>query len=204
MHDERALTMLLDLPGAARAVLVPTWVLGVLPLHATRYRVDGRPRHLSDDVAVSHTPSNLCARPVRRIHRVAHRPRRHSGRSAAGPADGCETALGRTHAGEGLLGMSRALFHAGARCLVVSLWSVPDTPTRRLMRAFHRHLRHGDPPAVALAAARRQVRRSHPHTYAAPWTWAAFVLVGAGEAIFRRSGESCDDADTRSPAAYSG
>ncbi|MFF2214373.1 CHAT domain-containing protein [Streptomyces antibioticus] len=56
-HDERALTMLLDLPGAARAVLVPTWVLGVLPLHATRYRVDGRPRHLSDDVAVSHTPS---------------------------------------------------------------------------------------------------------------------------------------------------
>ncbi|MFE8015646.1 CHAT domain-containing protein [Streptomyces antibioticus] len=117
---------------------------------------------------------------------------------------GCETALGRTHAGEGLLGMSRALFHAGARCLVVSLWSVPDTPTRRLMRAFHRHLRHGDPPAVALAAARRQVRRSHPHTYAAPWTWAAFVLVGAGEAIFPRSGESCDDTDTRSPAAYSG
>ncbi|KAA0940811.1 tetratricopeptide repeat protein [Streptomyces apricus] len=111
---------------------------------------------------------------------------------------GCETALGRMHAGEGLLGMSRALFHAGARCLVVSLWPVPDTPTRRLMRAFHRHLRHGDSPAVALGAAKRQVRRSHPQVYGSPWTWAAFVVVGAGDAITARSGESRDAADTAS------
>jgi hypothetical protein len=38
----------------------------------------------------------------------------------------CETARGRLQAGEGLVGMSRALFYAGAIALVVALWPVPD------------------------------------------------------------------------------
>jgi CHAT domain-containing protein len=92
----------------------------------------------------------------------------------------CETALGQLRAGEGLVGMSRALFHAGARSLVVSLWPVADLPTRRLMRRLHHNLRDGDAPAVALWRAKQQVRRSHPRVYGHPRQWAGFVLLGDG------------------------
>lgn len=70
--EDEDLTVLLDLLGArlvgplatrllaldvTRAVLVPSGILGVLPVHAARYLRGGRRRHLFDDVAVSHTPS---------------------------------------------------------------------------------------------------------------------------------------------------
>ncbi|MFF3935189.1 CHAT domain-containing protein [Streptomyces phaeofaciens] len=72
LEEDEHLTVLLDLLGARlvgplaerlralgadRAVLVPTGLLGVLPVHAARYPVDGTPRNLFDDVAVSHAPS---------------------------------------------------------------------------------------------------------------------------------------------------
>jgi tetratricopeptide (TPR) repeat protein len=53
---------------------------------------------------------------------------------------GCETALGRASGGEGFLGFSQALFVAGARSLVLSLWEVEDTPTMLLMKRFYENL----------------------------------------------------------------
>ena len=53
---------------------------------------------------------------------------------------GCETALGKQAGGEGYLGFSQALFIAGARSLVLSLWKVEDTPTMLLMRRFYENL----------------------------------------------------------------
>jgi CHAT domain-containing protein/tetratricopeptide (TPR) repeat protein len=53
---------------------------------------------------------------------------------------GCETALGKESGGEGFLGFSQALFVAGARSLVLSLWEVEDTPTMLLMRRFYENL----------------------------------------------------------------
>jgi tetratricopeptide (TPR) repeat protein len=91
----------------------------------------------------------------------------------------CETAHGTIRAGEGLVGMSRALFYAGAISLVISLWPVPDSPTRRLMRVFHQHLRDGHDPAQALALAKRAVRTSHPRVYQHSCTWAGFIVLGA-------------------------
>jgi tetratricopeptide (TPR) repeat protein len=91
----------------------------------------------------------------------------------------CETARGTIRAGEGLVGMSRALFYAGAISLVISLWPVPDAPTRRLMRVFHRYLRSGHDPALALSLAKRAVRSSHRRVYQHPYTWAGFIVLGA-------------------------
>ncbi len=53
---------------------------------------------------------------------------------------GCETALGKASGGEGFLGFSQALFVAGAKSLVLSLWEVEDTPTMLLMRRFYENL----------------------------------------------------------------
>ena len=94
----------------------------------------------------------------------------------------CQTGLGTVRAGEGTIGMSKALLSAGARCVVLSLWPVPDRPTRRLMLAFYQALRRGEPPADALRTAKAEVRRRYPRIYQYPFTWAAFVVIGDGTA----------------------
>jgi CHAT domain-containing protein len=90
----------------------------------------------------------------------------------------CQTGAGRYLAGEGLIGMTRAFFVAGARNLVVSLWPVPDLLTAKLMQAFYGFLRDGSPVDEALRRAKAGVRRRHPD----PYYWAAFITLGAGAA----------------------
>jgi CHAT domain-containing protein/tetratricopeptide (TPR) repeat protein len=53
---------------------------------------------------------------------------------------GCRTALGKAAGGEGYLGFSQALFVAGARSLLLSLWKVDDTATALLMTRFYENL----------------------------------------------------------------
>ena len=88
----------------------------------------------------------------------------------------CQTGLGQL-TGEGVVGLSRAFLAAGARSLVVSLWSVSDQATRVFMRALYAaYLTHGD-KARALQAAGRPMRAAGAH----PRFWAAFQLVGQAE-----------------------
>jgi serine/threonine protein kinase/tetratricopeptide (TPR) repeat protein len=51
----------------------------------------------------------------------------------------CQTALGRDGGGEGFVGFAQALFLAGARSLVLSLWEVEDRPTSLLMSRFYQN-----------------------------------------------------------------
>src|SRR4029453_8043808 len=53
----------------------------------------------------------------------------------------CETARGRYGAGEGMIGLTWALFVAGVPSTVVSQWKVEAASTRDLMLNFHRQLR---------------------------------------------------------------
>ncbi|HSP34702.1 MAG TPA: CHAT domain-containing protein, partial [Thermoanaerobaculia bacterium] len=46
---------------------------------------------------------------------------------------GCDTALGENVAGEGIIGLTRAFFFAGARSVTASLWSIEDRVTARFM-----------------------------------------------------------------------
>jgi hypothetical protein len=86
----------------------------------------------------------------------------------------CETGLGQVRAGEGVFGLRRAFQLAGARSVVMSLWKVPDEPTRELMGALYRHLLAGLPRAEALRLAQRELRASYPHAR----DWGAFILQG--------------------------
>lgn len=89
----------------------------------------------------------------------------------------CETGLGSMVRGEGLVGLSRAFLSAGAHSLVVSLWRVEDRSTADLMVAFYRRLYQGEYPARALQEAKLQML-SEDNSWAEPYHWAPFVLIG--------------------------
>ncbi len=79
--------------------------------------------------------------------------------------------------GEGMVGMVRSLFCAGAVCVVVSLWPVDDRITSILMLGVlsgssQRPLRRC---RYAFSQAREPARE-----WSDPVDWAAFIVVGAG------------------------
>ena len=110
----------------------------------------------------------------------------------------CETGLGRTAGGEGVLGLQRAFHQAGCRAVVASLWKVDDAATAALMTKFYHYLwgekldpieslrkaqldmlegrlpvggagRGIGPPEAADPKAARAAKRVHPRFWAA-WT----------------------------------
>lgn len=99
----------------------------------------------------------------------------------------CQSGLGRIVQGEGLLGLARAFFYAGATSLCASLWSVDDEATAETMASFYRHLLtdRGDGGGAALAKA-EALRRAQLELLEAgertahPLFWSPFVLLGDG------------------------
>lgn len=91
----------------------------------------------------------------------------------------CQTGLGSTRLSEGTIGLPRALLGAGARTVLVSLWSVNDEATELLMQRFYHHWLEGGgqrTKAQALWRAQNDVRADA--RFALPRYWAAFQLVG--------------------------
>ena len=89
----------------------------------------------------------------------------------------CETGLGKLQSGEGLLGLSRAFLYAGSRRLVVSLWTVNDQSTAQLTtQMYHHAFQNQRSWSAALRQSKLEMIRGG--TYAAPYYWAPFVLVG--------------------------
>lgn len=88
----------------------------------------------------------------------------------------CNTGRGRV-TGDGVIGLSRSFIAAGVPSVIVSLWSVPDTPTASLMSEFYRQLQTHPDKAQALRQAMRTTMQYDP----SPVNWAAFVLIGEAE-----------------------
>jgi len=96
--------------------------------------------------------------------------------------------------GDGIAGLARAFFYAGAASVVVSVWDVADAPTSRLLPEFYRAWLNGADKARALRAAQlqliRDLRAGRVKTPTAlgqitipeaPAFWAGFVLLGEPE-----------------------
>jgi len=94
----------------------------------------------------------------------------------------CETGIGEVRSGQGVLGLRRAFAIAGARSLVMTLWSVGDADAERLMDGFYdRVLRRRSLPAgEALRETQLDVLRESRATTGEgrPGAWAAWVASG--------------------------
>jgi CHAT domain-containing protein len=97
----------------------------------------------------------------------------------------CQTGLGSSYAGEGVMSLSRAFAQAGAACVISSLWSVNDQSTRQLLAGFYQRLAAGEPIGQSLRAAKLGYL-DDPDIRGAmqtPYCWAGLTMVGDNRVV---------------------
>jgi CHAT domain-containing protein len=118
----------------------------------------------------------------------------------------CNTAAG-DGSGEGLSGLARAFFYAGAPSLLVSQWSVDDSATQNLMAGVLSG--YAADPKLTRARAlqlgmlrlmQQQARGDHLY-FAHPFSWAPFFIVGEGGSPKGQRGRLASADPSRLPAA---
>jgi CHAT domain-containing protein len=93
----------------------------------------------------------------------------------------CDTGLGVVRVGEGVLGLRRAFQMAGARTVIMSVWSVEDRSTRQWMRALYQgRFERGLDTADAVHQAGLSTLRARRSATGSghPFFWAGFVAAG--------------------------
>ncbi len=94
----------------------------------------------------------------------------------------CETGEGRVASGDEVLGLPRALLHAGATSMLVTLWRADAYFTDRLMVRLYKKLKLRETPGGAAEALREALDETIAHGkeegYEHPFYWAPFALMG--------------------------
>jgi CHAT domain-containing protein len=86
----------------------------------------------------------------------------------------CNPGVGQHRTGEGVMGLGRAFQYAGARSMLISLWSVEDESPNRLSERVCMYLQQGQATLEVLHQARADLRQAgHGH----PFFWTPFIPV---------------------------
>jgi CHAT domain-containing protein len=91
---------------------------------------------------------------------------------------GCQTGVGKSIKGEGVLSLARAFAAAGIPSTITTLWSVDDRVTYRLMENFYRHLHLGIASDEALQQAKLDFLEQYDGENELPYYWASTVALG--------------------------
>lgn len=87
----------------------------------------------------------------------------------------CETGIGKIEEAEGISGINKAFMQAGAKHIVMSLWSVSDKATAKLMEKFYENIQKGNKYSDALQKAKlSMIENENSH----PFFWSGFIGSG--------------------------
>lgn len=93
---------------------------------------------------------------------------------------GCNTAAGDGEDAEGLSGLARAFFFAGAKTLLVSHWSIEDLSAQLLMTGLMENAASHPERSKAVSLRSAMLNVKNTLGYEHPFFWAPFELVGEG------------------------
>ena len=86
----------------------------------------------------------------------------------------CESGLGEVQNSEGVMGLPKAFLQAGAREVMMSLWSVSNQKTAMLMKKFYTNVQNNQDYNTALRNAKIKMINNNMH----PYYWSAFIMHG--------------------------
>lgn len=92
---------------------------------------------------------------------------------------GCDTSMGQSFAGEGMMGLSRGFLEQGAKNVVSTLWPVSDRASAAFMRYFYADLVEDADIKDALRTA--QLSMKNNRRYREAQHWAGYVLTSTGQ-----------------------
>ena len=87
----------------------------------------------------------------------------------------CQTGIGESVKGEGIMGLGRAFQFSGSQNILVSLWSVAEKPSVEFSGLFIEQIKKGFDPSIALFNTRRILQKKG---YKHPFFWSPFILLG--------------------------
>jgi len=100
----------------------------------------------------------------------------------------CNSGFGKMLKGEGMMSLARGFMYAGCPSIIMTLWQVADKSSSELMTSFYRYLKRGKSKQEAMRLAKLDYLKTADDLTSNPYFWSAFVVLGDGAPIYRKSG----------------
>jgi len=100
----------------------------------------------------------------------------------------CNSGFGKMRKGEGMMSLARGFMYAGCPSIIMTLWQVADKSSSDLMTSFYKYLKKGRSKQEAMRLAKIDYLETADELTSNPYFWSAFVVLGDGSPIYRRSG----------------
>jgi CHAT domain-containing protein len=96
----------------------------------------------------------------------------------------CNSGFGKLHKGEGIISLARGFFTAGAKSIVMTLWSVGDKTSSKLIHYFYSNLASKQNIGDAMRGAKLAYLEQTDEMKAHPYFWAGYIVLGNANSIF--------------------
>jgi CHAT domain-containing protein len=96
----------------------------------------------------------------------------------------CNTGSGKFHKGEGIISLARGFFTAGARSIVMTLWSVADKTSSKLINFFYKELASKKCISDAMRMAKLDYLKQSDGITSHPYFWAGYIAIGNSSVSF--------------------
>jgi CHAT domain-containing protein len=96
----------------------------------------------------------------------------------------CNTGAGGIKRGEGIISLARAFIYAGVPNIIMTLWTVSDRQSYKLMLGFYKQLIAGRSTEAALQRGKLEFLEQASPSYQDPKYWAGYILIGNPDKFF--------------------